>query len=131
MRQWLEHGGKEYRLYNRLSPAVLRGDFDGDGAADVAALVACRGKRGIVVLFGGVPSRPAVVLGASHSFNDMADLDFTRWRLYAKRTRIERGVGEGPPPRPRGDSIWIEWEESASAIVYWNGRHFVWYQQGD
>jgi len=131
LRQWLDHDGKQFRLYKRLSPAVLHGDFDGDGVQDLAALVSCAGKRGIVVLFGGQPPRPAVVLGAGNRFNDMDDLDFTRWSRYAKRWRITRGVGEGPPPHPRGDSISIEWEESASAIVYWNGRRFVWYQQGD
>jgi len=60
----------------------------------------------------------------------MPDLNFTSWRVHSKSDRVERGVGERAPPKLLGDDLLLEWE-SASAIVYWNGRRFDWYQQGD
>lgn len=61
----------------------------------------------------------------------MKDVNFSAWHIHAKTLPVEEGVEAGRPPVLLGDAILIEWEESASAIVYWNGKQFVWYQQGD
>jgi hypothetical protein len=112
----------------RLNPFYLRGDFDGDGRPDYAVLVRRGSNRGIALCRGSSPK--AITLGAGSAFNEMTDLDFTSWHIYDKHF-VERGVGEGSPPKLMGKAIWIEWDESASALIYWNGRGFSWYQQGD
>ena len=112
----------------RLNPFYVRGDFDGDGKPDYAVLVRKGQNRGIVIC--RAASVKAVILGAGSAFNQMTDMDFTSWDIYDKRP-VEQGAGERPPPKLLGDAIWIEWEESASALVYWTGRKFAWYQQGD
>lgn len=71
------------------------------------------------------------VLGAGIEFNQMKDLNFNAWQVHPKSRRVQAGIGEGKAPTLIGDAILIEWEESASALVYWDGGRFVWYQQGD
>jgi hypothetical protein len=120
--------GSGYAVDDKLDPLYLRGDFDGDGKPDYA-VVANRGReQGIVVCRSGAAA--PVVLGAGVAFNYMKNLDFTAWRVHLKSRRVTRGVGERRPPVLTGDALVLEWE-SASAIVYWNGKRFIWYQQGD
>ena len=71
------------------------------------------------------------VLGAGTEFHKMTDLNFDAWQVHPKTTPVEKGVGERALPILRGDAILIIWEESASALIYWNGNRFAWYQQGD
>ncbi len=119
-----------YRISGRINPFYLRGDFDGDGKADYAVLVTDlrKGERGIVVCLSSAKS--AIVLGAGVPFNELTDLSCEAWMVYPQGP-VERGVGEGPPPTLRGDAISINWPESASALAYWDGKKFRWYQQGD
>ena len=128
-RLWLE-AHRDFTVATRLQPQWMRGDFDGDGKSDVALSVERKRKRGVVVLF-AEPSRRPVVIGAGTRFNDMDNLDFTQWACFSGKRRVPRGAGEGRPPRLRSDALLLVWEESASAVVYWNGERFVWYQQGD
>jgi len=51
-------------------------------------------------------------------------------QVYAKRP-VERGVESDPPPHLIGEAIPIRKRESASGLIYWTGKRFVWYQQGD
>lgn len=71
-----------------------------------------------------------MVLGAGTEFSQMKNIKFDGWQVHPKSRRVERGVGEGKPPVLLADAILIE-EESASGLVYWNGKRFIWYQQGD
>ena len=84
--------------------------------------------QGVIVCRSGGSS--PIALGAGIPFNQMKDLDFTSWRIHPKAIPVARGVGAGQPPVLSGDALLLEWE-SGSGIVYWNGRRFVWYQQGD
>jgi hypothetical protein len=52
------------------------------------------------------------------------------WQVYP-RGPVEEGVEAGPPPKLRGEALLVEKSESASALIYWNGKRYVWYQQGD
>jgi hypothetical protein len=117
-----------YQSDTKIAPHFLFGDFYGDGKRAEAILISKDGKRGVLICdsYGGRRQS----LGAGLPFNGMSNLNFSSWKLYP-RGKVDQGVGVGPPPVLRGDAIWIEWEESASAIVYWNGHEFVWYQQGD
>ncbi|MGC1492519.1 MAG: hypothetical protein WA798_14205, partial [Candidatus Acidiferrum sp.] len=59
------------------------------------------------------------------------DLNFLNtWKVYAKGP-VERGVGSGAPPHLIGEALLVGKRESASGLIYWNGKSFVWYQQGD
>jgi hypothetical protein len=124
--------GRHLVLSNRLNPFYLQGDFDGDGRLDLAALVesAKDRKAGILVLLRG-RSDP-IILGAGKPLGDHGD-DFSWmdvWSVHPKGP-VGRGAGEPAAPRLRGDALRVEKSESASAILYWNGKAFGWYQQGD
>jgi hypothetical protein len=123
---------KEYALSTRLHPFLLQGDFNGDGALDVAILVSRRGTgaRGIALLHAG-STRPELV-GAGHATGDGGE-DFSwmdAWSVYPKGA-VHRGADGSSPPRLRGDALLVEKLESASAIIYWDGAGYRWYQQGD
>jgi hypothetical protein len=44
---------------------------------------------------------------------------------------VQRGADETAPPTLKGDALMVIKTESASALIYWNGRGYSWYQQGD
>jgi hypothetical protein len=119
-------------LSNRLNPFYLQGDFDGDGRLDLAALVesAKDRKAGILVLLRA--RSDGIVLGAGRPVGDHGD-DFSWmdvWSVYPKGP-VGRGADEKVSPRLRGDALLVEKSEAASALLYWNGKGFGWYQQGD
>jgi len=121
--------GAEYEISGKINPFYLRGDFDGDSRPDHAVLIRRNNQQGVMIC--RVGSAKPIVLGAGTEFSQMKDLRFDAWQVHPRGRRVERGVGEGKPPVLLGDAILMEWEESASALVYWNGKRFVWYQQGD
>jgi hypothetical protein len=105
--------GSGYAIKSTLDPAFLRDDFDGDGKPDYAVLVERGRDRGILICLSSAAA--PMVLGAGVTFHYMKNLDFTAWRVQLKSRRV---------------GLLLEWE-SASAFVYWNGKRFIWYQQGD
>jgi hypothetical protein len=120
---------KRYAIVGDLNPFYIHGDFNGDGRTDTAVLIKDRdsGKTGIAVVHAGAKS--AIILGAGRKFGNGGD-DFKwmdAWHLYP------RGIvaGQGAPPTLRGDALMVIKSESASALVYWNGKRYDWYQQGD
>lgn len=115
-----------------LNPFYQRGDFDGDGRPDYAVLVRhpSSGKRGIAFVHGR--DRSVHVVGAGKAAAAGGD-DFRwmdAWRVF-DRGPVERGVAEGGPPTLRVDALHVEKTESASAIIWWDGKRYRWYQQGD
>ena len=124
----IEKAGSGLTRSTKLNLQVLRGDFDGDGKPDFAVAVNRGREQGLLICRSAPAS--AILLGAGVAFNDMRNLDFSAWRVHSRAQRIEHGFGQGRPPVLRGDALLLEWE-SASAIVYWNGKRFSWYQQGD
>ena len=124
--------GKKYQLSFRLNPSYLEGDFNGDGKVDVAVLVTERstGKVGIVVVHG--TTGKVTILGAGIAIGNGGD-DFEwmdSWKVYSK-TRTAHLSGETSVPRLRGDALLVEKNEAASALIYWNGKKYVWSQRGD
>lgn len=123
---------RTYRFITRLNPYYLRGDFNGDGRPDIAVLIERLSdkKQGIAIFHFGDPT--IRVVGAGRVLNNGVD-DFSWmdvWHVWPKMP-VGQGVEEGPPPKLRGEALWVEKSEAASAIVYWNGQKYVWYQQGD
>jgi len=120
---------KDYELSFRMKPFYQRGDFNGDGKIDVAVLVKQRssGKFGIAIIHG--VTNKVTILGAGTSIGNGGD-DFDwmdSWKSYSKG----RVAGGTSAPKPHGDALLVSKSEAASALIYWNGKRYVWLQQGD
>jgi hypothetical protein len=123
---------KEYKISFQIEPFYLRGDFNGDGKIDLAALVNQRstGKLGIVIVHGGTSK--LTILGAGTGIGNGGD-DFgwmDVWQVYSK-TRAAHATGKTGVPQLRGDALLVGKSESASGLIYWNGKRYAWFQQGD
>ena len=114
-----------YRYFNGLHPSHLEADFNGDKKQDVAVLIRNKssGKIGIAVV---LRDKRITVLGAGTPFGNGGDnFDWMdRWSISKK----EAGGGT---PTLIGDALLLEKMDSASAIVFWDGKEYHWYQQGD
>ena len=124
-----------YSLDGSLNPFYLRGDFDGDGKADYAFRIKSKANHASGIGIWLSSKRKLIILGAGVQFkvsgSIVSNLDFLdTWQVYGKRP-VERGVESGLPPRLIGEAILAGKRESASGLIYWNGKAFVWYQQGD
>jgi hypothetical protein len=52
------------------------------------------------------------------------------WRIYSK-DRVARRAAELSIPQLHGEALLVGKSEAASALIYWNGKRYVWLQQGD
>lgn len=123
--------GNAYAVEARINPFYLQGDFDGDGTRDTAVLVKERssGKHGVGVVFKGGKVR---IIGAGKDSGDGTDnLDWMDAWYVISRGPVAQGATEAPPPKLKGDALAVIKTESASGLVYWDGKRFRFYQQGD
>lgn len=115
-----------------IKPCFYSGDFDGSGTISHAVLVMQKidGKRGIAILLG---NKQAIILGPGNPIGNGGDnyIWLDRWKLVRKGTPVGEGVTEEVPPHLLGDALLLEKEQAASAFIYWDGKKFEWYQQGD
>jgi len=123
---------KDYEVSFHLNPFYLRGDFNGDGEIDVAVLVKQRstGKLGIAIIHGGTSK--VAILGAGARLGNGGD-DFEwmdNWQVYPKG-RVARWTDEPSLPRLQGEALLVGKSEAASGLIYWDGKRYVWFQQGD
>ena len=113
-----------------VNPFYQRGDFDGDGRADLAILVRSKasGKIGILMLHrAGKP----VLLGAGRPFGNGGD-DFA----WIDQWSVDDGGGPAPSGSTRSgrepaDALWVAKEGAASALIRYRNGKYVWRQQGD
>ena len=120
---------KNYSVSFHMNPFYLHGDFNGDGKIDVAVLVKqpSTGKVGIAIINGA--SDKITILGTGTAIGNGGD-DFEwmdSWEIYLK----DRMVNGTSVPKLRGDALLVSKSEAASALIYWNGKRYVWLQQGD
>ena len=123
--------GNAYAVETRLNPFYLQGDFDGDGWRDTAVLVKERasGKHGVAVVFKGAKLR---VIGAGKDIGDGTDnLDWMDAWYVERKGQVEQGATDETPPQMKGDGLMVIKTESASGLVFWDGKRFRFYQQGD
>ncbi len=52
------------------------------------------------------------------------------WKVYDKKD-VGIGVGETRKLVLKGEAILAMKLESSSGIIYWDGKQYRWYQQGD
>jgi hypothetical protein len=106
------------------NPFYLRGDFDGDGRGDYAVAVKRTSDDAdrVVVLF--AKKKAAWLPDDDTPANDV-------WYVHDRRTKVEIGVTGDRPPKLRGDAIFIAKAESSSVVLYWTGKTFKTYWQGD
>ena len=121
-----------YALTTRINPYFLQGDFNGDGRLDVAALIEHKRtmQQGIAILHAG--STNPIVVGAGREIgNGGADFSWLdAWSIDARRS-IPADAGAKAPLALRGDALLVQKLESASGLIYWDGRTYQWRQQGD
>lgn len=118
-----------YHVSARINPFYLRGDFDGDGRQDHAVLVTDKEDRDRIAVCWG-RARAATILDEPGLPINMADRPFDAWMVHPKGI-VGPGVEAGPPPKLKGDALLVIWSERASGLLYWDGKSFRWYQQGD
>jgi hypothetical protein len=121
---------KTHEVACYLNPFYLLGDFDRQGALDLAVLVVekATGKRGIVVVHR--PSMSSHLLGAGTSIGNGGD-DFNWLGYWRVETAPPGREVQGHVPRFIGEVIYLVKPESASGWVGWNGRKYVWLQGDD
>ncbi len=122
----------KYQILFDLNPYYLRGDFNGDGKADLALRIkeAATAKVGIAIFHAG--GKEPVIFGAGKAFGNGGDnFDYLDvWYVYPKQ-KVGQGAGDEKPPALTGEALYVEKTESASALIYWTGKGYKWYQQGD
>jgi hypothetical protein len=114
-----------------MNPFYLRGDFNGDGKADIAVLVKQRstGKLGIAIINGATDK--VRVVGAGNAIGNGGDnfecMD--SWQVYSEGRAAQAAGGRGP--KFHGDALLVSKSEAANALICWNGKRYAWFQQGD
>jgi len=119
-----------YKISTRINPYYLQADFNGDDKVDTALLIEekATGKVGIAFVL----RKKIVVVGAGKATGNGGDnFDWMdAWYIYEKG-KVQMGADENAPPKLKGDALFAMKAESASSLIYWNGKDFTWYQQGD
>ena len=121
-----------YDLSSKLNPSHLTGDFDGDLKPDTAILVKQKssGKIGIAVLHSS--SNRVFFIGAGTNVGNGGDnFDWMDHWSVTLKAAARKNLGRTRAAALKGDCLFVEKSESASALVCWNGRRYVWYQVGD
>ena len=126
----------KYEISDKVNPFYLRGDFDGDGIPDYEVLVSNRTtkKIGIAIVRSGATK--AEVIGAGGgvelpvgpSASDFAWMDV--WTIERKH-RLQPNDLDKPVGQMVGEGIDVEKSESASALIYWDGKQYRWFQTSD
>src|SRR5882672_1884079 len=120
-----------YDLCDKVNTFYLRGDFDGDGIPDYAVLVTNRSTKQVGIAFVRSGAKRVEVIGAGGiklpsgaSGNDFAWMDV--WAAERKH-KLEANDWDKPVGQMIGEGITVEKSESASALIYWDGKQYRWF----
>ena len=122
-----------YKINRDLNPFYLRGDFDGDKKIDYALAIieSTTDKKGFLIYH---PSNEKYFLvGAGKAIPDGYGDNYwmiDAWEVSDEKI-VEQGVTELKPLKLKGDAILVQKLESSSGLIYWDGKEYKWYQQGD
>ncbi len=122
----------QYVLNANLNPFYLRGDFNGDNELDY--VIAIKEKVHQVAgfaIFTALSEYQIIGAGQSLYNNPIKDFSFVNaWHVYDK-SEVSLGNGETNEISLIANAIKIYNGEVTSALIYWDGQKFLWYQQGD
>lgn len=104
-------------------PYLAKGDFNGDGQPDAAALVKTKDKPEyqLAIIFGSPLDKHRISFWKNN-------IDVCAISTYPKGEL--QGIDE-PSVNMNGDGINVEYYEKASFVVYWDGKKFKKAQTGD
>ena len=107
----------KYEVYFEMSPFFQRGDFNGDGAFDIAIQVVSKTsrKRGIVFLHGD--ELQYHVIGAGTRFADLGD-DFS----WLKKWRIDSYSLQQNRISARAEGLILDNPDFPKSLVYFDGK---------
>jgi len=122
-----------YRIAHRLDPPVHEADLDGDGVADLAAVVRRRGDGAPALALCRRGPGQLTLIGPEGSLGELVPAYFEsvdRWSIERRERAVQGATGEEPPSLP-GAGLVLGKEDSSSVLVYWNGERWASYWQGD
>ena len=104
-------------------PYLTKGDFNGDGQADMAALVKTKDKAEyqLAILLGQPLSKDRIIFWKE-------DIDICAVSTYPKG---ELAGMDQPPFHLKADAINVEYFERATLVIYWDGKAFRKTHTGD
>jgi len=122
-----------YKINRDINPFYLRGDFNGDKKTDYALAVieSTTDKKGILIYHPA--TKKYFLAGAGNSIPNGHGDDYPwmdGWEVSDDKI-VEQGAGASNPPKLIGEAILIQKLESSSGLIYWDGKEYRWYQQGD
>jgi hypothetical protein len=104
-------------------PYITKGDFNGDGRTDTAAVVTDDHKENF---------RIAILVGPGQIELWEEDILINAALTTVPKGMIEGGDIDHPKKiKMKGDGINVEYFEQASFVIYWNGNSFKKIQAGD
>ncbi|MBS1503835.1 MAG: hypothetical protein JST32_17330, partial [Bacteroidetes bacterium] len=134
---------KRYAVDGFLKPSFVKIDLDGDGTADYAFWISAKQgrKKGIIIVKGR--SNSYTILGAGKSFGNGGD-DFKwagGWNIYKKSvadvtiTNKSGDITKSKQIKLKRPGLYVydlvDGQPNAGGIIYWNGKKYVWLQQGE
>ena len=115
-----------------INPFYQNGDFNNDGQLDIAVFVKNLSTNDSGIMIVDSSNDKVIILGAGYNFHGEDNFSsITNWYVNSKSCQIEQGATEESPPKLFGDALFLEKLGSSSAVIYWDGDDFRWYQQGD
>jgi hypothetical protein len=121
-----------YEFSFHINPCYLRGDFNGDQKHDIAILLKeiKTEKVGIGVFH--AEKNQVQILGAGKSIGNGGD-DFRWmdiWSVLSKRI-LPTNIWGDTSVILQGEALRVVKSESASGLIYWNGKNYSWVQLSD
>jgi hypothetical protein len=134
---------KKYEINGFLKPAFFKVDLNNDGVPDYAFSISNKynKKKGIMLIRGR--SNAYVVIGAGTRFgNGGNDIKWAAgWNIYRRpeayvtSTNRSGDITKSKKIKLKRPGLYVydlvDGQPNAGGIIYWNGKKYVWLQQGE